>query len=488
MSSLGMSPRKACKHKVPANTTQTLHLQNDDTDTKDPDLDLLLKTSPKLKATIPEHESLNGSSLSLSLPPIESSSRRTRPRNYKRTSSKDEKIFLEDFERSTTIPSLLSNSKRGSRRFWFVALLIVCVLMVVMLYVVETEEGDKTGTMPNMKSLMGSVSIKNKKQVNNNLRTNADTKHGDDGPVAVGADTTKSRVKKTPTPVWTGPDYTIDKMLENFATSRQALVDQLMIDYGAATFDKMFSWQYCRVDMQETGESWNRLKRKLKMKLLKLLLKQEQSSFVWGTGGHSIAAAHGNLYNQSYTAYMERAAGKVFEAVGIDFTTRNYAMGGEQSAPKMAACIDEIFGLDLDFLLWDFSMMDQSRFWKLAMYVMRAGINPGRPAVGGFELTGGDTKKIFEDVHDMGLASFQFQDKTFRQIQTNVPNTLGKTQEEIDAMPEYVKYFKCGKLKESGDPGCGDHKYDDSICPDRAFKASWHPGWYVVFQHILVPY
>ena len=50
--------------------------------------------------------------------------------------------------------------------------------------------------------------------------------------------------------------------------------------------------------------------------------------YVWATGGHSAAAAHGNLYNESYTAYMERDVKTVFASIGIDFEGRNYAMGG----------------------------------------------------------------------------------------------------------------------------------------------------------------
>ena len=30
------------------------------------------------------------------------------------------------------------------------------------------------------------------------------------------------------------------------------------------------------------------------------------AQYIWATGGHSAAAGHGNLYNESYTAYMER--------------------------------------------------------------------------------------------------------------------------------------------------------------------------------------
>ena len=52
------------------------------------------------------------------------------------------------------------------------------------------------------------------------------------------------------------------------------------------------------------------------------------SNFVWATGGSSIAAGHGNLFNETYTAFLERGVKDVFAAVGIEFEARNHAIGG----------------------------------------------------------------------------------------------------------------------------------------------------------------
>ena len=48
--------------------------------------------------------------------------------------------------------------------------------------------------------------------------------------------------------------------------------------------------------------------------------------FIWASGGHSSAAAHGNYYNESYTAVLERSGKGVFDAVGLDLIGKNYAM------------------------------------------------------------------------------------------------------------------------------------------------------------------
>lgn len=70
------------------------------------------------------------------------------------------------------------------------------------------------------------------------------------------------------------------------------------------------------------------------------------SRFVWSTTGHSVAAGHGNLHNESYTAFLEHAAKPVFDAIGIEFEGRNYGMGGKSSAPLLALCNEAIYGLD----------------------------------------------------------------------------------------------------------------------------------------------
>ena len=58
-----------------------------------------------------------------------------------------------------------------------------------------------------------------------------------------------------------------------------------------------------------------------------------------------------------------------------------------------------------------------------------------------------------------------------------IPNTFGKSDAEIAVMPPFVQHFRCEEQIEAGDPGCGDNKYNLTLCPDRAARASWHPGW-----------
>jgi hypothetical protein len=64
-----------------------------------------------------------------------------------------------------------------------------------------------------------------------------------------------------------------------------------------------------------------------------------------------------------------------------------------------------------------------------------------------------------------------------RKMVPGIPDTFGKTDAEIQVMPPYVQYFRCNEQIEAGDPGCNDYKYNKTLCPDRAYQASWHPGW-----------
>jgi hypothetical protein len=149
------------------------------------------------------------------------------------------------------------------------------------------------------------------------------------------------------------------------------LISKLKGDYGAEHFENIFvdkeagssEERYRGYEpVSPDGDSLMRLKRKFLIKVLSVQtsIKKRDSNvngcdcmhgdkaleekidsvtrkatkidatyqrYVWATGGHSAAAGHGNLYNESYTAFLERDLQPVFEAIGIEFEARNYAMG-----------------------------------------------------------------------------------------------------------------------------------------------------------------
>jgi hypothetical protein len=158
-------------------------------------------------------------------------------------------------------------------------------------------------------------------------------------------------------------DYSAPALLQRFVAAKEKLFEKLRGDYGDA-----FEPMWMREQGATAGRSFlvpttsgnasfsiGRLERKLTMKILQvqMLMKKKRLSslhhsktkkknhklmipFIWATGGHSASAGHGNYHNESYTAAMERAAIGVFEAAGIHFIGRNYAMGGTGSGPELA--------------------------------------------------------------------------------------------------------------------------------------------------------
>lgn len=147
--------------------------------------------------------------------------------------------------------------------------------------------------------------------------------------------------------------------------AREKTIANLKVDYGSDYFEEIFMNKtasqkyYGMTGATGNGPSRDRLKRKLKLKVLHMMQtirgfeenvagcnclepaaaakpqgdKQAPvppefySKFVFANGGHSQAAGHGNMFNESYTAYFEKDVIDVFAAVGIKFEGRNYAMG-----------------------------------------------------------------------------------------------------------------------------------------------------------------
>lgn len=281
----------------------------------------------------------------------------------------------------------------------------------------------------------------------------------------------------------------VSEIKERFSSAEQALVQSLKFDYGNETYDKMFVTSDSRsqgkyVFQTPSGEanSWNRSKRKMMMKLLQAQIHRKKIPFVWATGGHSAAAGHGNFYDESYTNYLNKAAVPIFESVGLDFVARNYAMGGTNSAPEVAMCSKEIFGEDIDVLVWDFGMTDGGSIEKLFLYMYRGvACNKNRP-IGLAYHAGGRYERHRHSMMEMleqnfSLPVFQSSEEVMVEVLANVPDTFGMSPEQIDSMPKFVRNFKCSNSIETGEPFCSTSKFNLTLCENRKARTSWHPGW-----------
>jgi hypothetical protein len=310
--------------------------------------------------------------------------------------------------------------------------------------------------------------------------------------------------------------------------AREKLVARLKVDYGEDNYAKIFEdngesrGKKAFVSASpKDGPSIARFKRKLKMKILTVqkAVREEQETFggcdcktgikdgshrdlvaadkaavgdqypmpdqysrmVWATGGHSAAASHGNLWNESYTSFMEQAVTDGFGSIGIDFEGRNYAVGGTDSAPETAFCSEAVFGTDADVISWDFGMTD-GRYWdRKGMYANRIGLNPNRPVIVDMNL---DSKSLARQtvelrrVEEWGLTALYMDPGVYSAMKDGIPDTFGLTMEQINAMPRMVRHFKCQDAIEMGDPTCSANKFDNNeICPVRKGMVKWHPGW-----------
>jgi hypothetical protein len=266
-------------------------------------------------------------------------------------------------------------------------------------------------------------------------------------------------------------------MKNKFVSAKQSLVDKWKIDYGDNNFNAMFVENNHLIG-----------KKRFMMKLLQVQINQTKQSFIWATGGHSAAAGHGNFYDESMTSYLGQALNKVlFDSVGINFVARNYAMGGTSSAPEVAFCTKEIFGNDIDIIVWDFGMTDGAKFANMFLYFYRTiylskSESSLKPIGIAYHISGrpenGRRDAINRLNADYNMPLFYSDEGMLNTIlNEKLPDTLGKTDDEIKTMPKFVQNFRCGNEIEKGLPYCDTSKFNDTMCVGRKFKTSWHPGW-----------
>jgi len=137
--------------------------------------------------------------------------------------------------------------------------------------------------------------------------------------------------------------------------------------------------------------------------------KEYYETYVWASGGDSVMAGHGNLFNESVTAYLERDLAPVFESIGIDFLARNHAMGGTGSATRVSMCFKEIFGDDVDFFVWNYNMVDHRSFQRILHYAYRGAALSTRPGMLMLDYKGRFQNQrlgVLRDLEAMGLAAF----------------------------------------------------------------------------------
>lgn len=132
-------------------------------------------------------------------------------------------------------------------------------------------------------------------------------------------------------------------------------------------------------------------------------------------------------------------------------------------------------------------MTDGRAYWKKSLYGSRVGVHPNRPLLVDFGATtgggGGGRRTAAKELEEAGLGYMTFNLEYWNDPwKSSFPDMTEIKKEEVSALPEFVRHFRCGDLFEKGDPLCGANKYTpvESSCKIPG-RVSWHPGWYVTF-------
>jgi len=257
-------------------------------------------------------------------------------------------------------------------------------------------------------------------------------------------------------------------------------------------------------------ESANRLSRRILIKHLKAALREKSISsssqppptFTWITAGDATAAAHGNLYSQSYTAILQDTVESAFQTLGIRFEAKNYGMGQYSSGPELGLCMNEVFGGDIDVLMWDFVSLQPEPTRRSVLWSNRAGLHPTRPVLFSFDSFG----ERFINMDVGGTGTILMDANAFQNLREKVPDS-----NVVLHLPDSLRNFRCGATIEGGvrcndpmrnfvcylenlDDGmmgrdvdsnaavktkiCRSNKYrTEPECIDARYQVSWHPGW-----------
>jgi len=264
--------------------------------------------------------------------------------------------------------------------------------------------------------------------------------------------------------------------------TRNEFDEDLYLDYGKFKED-IFTSQITGTHFESPStQSSRRLRRKILIKILEAQLHTNEHndvSFIWAIGGHSAAAGHGNLFKQTYGNIIEQSLKPTFEALGITFYAKNYAMGGMSSGPELAFCQSAVYGTDIQILSWDFGMTDGGRNADLYnLWIQRAAVHPSSPTIVSFGSM--VSKSIHQGIEKFGMSTFQatfVDERNPNNVYKSIPNS-DDLEINVDELPHGLKNFRCNNHIESGDI-CGNKtiKFNTASCPSMKYQVSWHNGW-----------
>lgn len=200
--------------------------------------------------------------------------------------------------------------------------------------------------------------------------------------------------------------------------------------------------------------------------------------FTIALAGHSAAAGHGNHFLQSYIMQAHKVLAPVFARLGMKLETHNFSQGGLGTIQNAMASGD-LYGKDIDLLLWDSSMTEPG-FDHFDLFVRQAMLGGKRvPVIWSAGQRFSVLKKLHEeadvDVGEFGRGMLGIEMTT--------------SEEQAKTLPWAVQYMACDSenadVCKSQDRYCAKCWVDreDGVKPEEpqqekvAGQVSWHPGW-----------
>lgn len=300
---------------------------------------------------------------------------------------------------------------------------------------------------------------------------------------------------KFPSSAWQTDEKHLSKFLPEAMSLTDRALEAILSEYGRGkedmpgqSFEVRSSPFQPKFDGTQDGGEGGMMPRKsfegLQRRILHAIMTEDR--FVVAMSGHSAAAGHGNHFQQTYTVQIQRILEPIFARLGVKMSGRNFGMGGLGTLHNTVAGGD-IFGRDVDILMWDSGMTERELEARGIMAVQGlVGIDKA-PLLWFASDEKIDVLKTLHTVTGADVAEYG-------RYPSGLQHTVG-TMDELVKLPWALQFSNCPSvLKEY----CSSIRYNGTCWIDRSnFKwedmnlsytpeekqqkepggrAGWHPG------------
>ena len=189
--------------------------------------------------------------------------------------------------------------------------------------------------------------------------------------------------------------------------------------------------------------------------------------------GHSAAAGHGNMFNESFPFAFQRLLGPALAAAGVELRVGNFALGGTHSRPHPTFCAREVWGDDVDYVNWDFDMTEAGGQDRDGMLAFAAALGAAYDPPPVLVVKGGgvdDRARLAAKVLEPNSPVLRYDPRKLM--------TGPFAEAELDRNRKCVVALLAPSPARGG--GCADgarfHSGSGGRCSSQV---KWHPGWAV---------